>query len=205
MRIIFAFAISCLYCLSVYAADTNPSAYKNNDVGIYIEKPVGWYFISKQVAVDNRSKIRLKDEEFQQKYFNTARAPLVVMNKYEHPELREGISPTVQVLMTPSPNPNMTPEQVLGMSIQAFRSNATSFKYIEDITPYQISGVDGAKAVFVYSLATTLGYEINVKTRTYVAKRGGYFFVVSMAAPPSGEDASNNEFSQVIKSLKIEK
>lgn len=205
MKVLFAFAISCLYCLSAYAADNNSSTYQNNDVGIYIEKPTDWYFISQQVAVDNRSKIRLKDEEFQKKYFNTARAPLVVMNKYEHPELREGISPTVQVLMLPTPSPNMTPEQVLRMSLQTFRRNATSFKYIKDIAPYEISDFNGAKAVIIYTMATTLGYEIKVKARTYVAKRGGYFFVVSMAAPPDGEDASNNEFGHVIKSLKIEK
>jgi hypothetical protein len=205
MRVLYAIIWLGLFYATAYAAESNHNAFENKEVGVYIEKPSGWHFISKQSAIDNRSNVRLKDEDFQRKYVDSATAPLVAINKYEDPASREGISPTVQVLITPSPSQNMTSEQALDMSIQVFKNNALSFNYNENISPLIISGLNGAKTVFTYSLDTNLGYKINVKTRTYVAKRGNYFIVLSMAGPTYGRDLSENEFQEIFKSLKIDK
>lgn len=206
MRVISTIFLLVIIGTNTYANESDLTyIYENKEVGVYIEKPSNWYFISKQTAIDNRKNVRLKDKEFQKKYFNSAQAPLVVINKYKNPESIEGVTPTVQVLLTPSPKTNMSSEQVLNMSLQVFVNNTLSFKYIEKTTPIIISGHNGAKALFTYTLDTNLGYKINVKARTYVVKRGGYFFIVSMAGPNYGSDISDNEFLQIIKSLKIEK
>ena len=204
MKIICVFLITVFF-VCANANEINPDAYENKEVGIYIEKPSKWYFASQQSTVDNRSMYRLKDEEFQKKYFNNAKAPLVVIIKSEDPTEVKGVIPTTQVLMVLSPDKSITSEQVLDISIQTFQSNVPSFRYIENITPMKISGLDGARAIFSYSMDTNLGYKIDVKTRTYIAKRGKYFINVSQAGPLEGDDVSDVEFKKIIDSLRIDK
>src|SRR5215216_5204741 len=72
--------------------------FSNPTAGISLVPPAGWTVMSMQEVMQNRSKVRMPDEQLQAG-LQSATAPLFVFAKY--PEPHPSLNPTLQVVLRP--------------------------------------------------------------------------------------------------------
>ena len=194
----FVFAFSA-------AAQDDPNRYVNNDIGLSISKPGNWFFLSAVSMRENRNRVRLKDEELTELIANKARLPLVIISKYQDPASQPDVTPTGQVVMSPlGKMKNASALDIINMTVNMMKSGVSDFKLIEEPSQTKLSGFNAGKTIFSYSLSNQSGGQFEVKSRLYVVVRGDFGFTIGLSGPLNGPDVSDNEFSKIISSLKIE-
>ena len=141
-----------LICL-VSISSANENIFINEIVGIEIEKPTDWFFMSNDKIIENRQRVSLDDKDFEKKFKERARSPIVTFCKYKNPETRLDVSPMVNVVLSDLGNlMAMKPDQILRVLCNSLRKQFADFEYVQSPTISKISDKDAAKAVINYSL-----------------------------------------------------
>ena len=175
----------------------------NATAGISIVPPAGWHVTSMQQVMQNRSQMRLPDEQLQAG-LQRATAPLFVFSKYQEPHA--ALNPTVQVVLRPRPAslPN-SPTALLGVATATLQKAFPDFRFVDPIQDARVSGLRAAYMKATYTLRTAGGGEHRVLSRTWLVPRGSFMFLVGMSGAPEGPDLSEAEFAEALKSVLIDK
>lgn len=179
--------------------------YSNQQLGLAVEKPRAWHFVSVQSMVANRQRVRFKDEELGEIIRQRARQPLVVIAKYEDPVLPPDVIPTAQILLSPlGALRGEPPEKALEAAMQHVHLAFPDFRLVKPVHATTVAGLPAAHVVADYRLVSEEGASSPVRARTWLVPRGAFAFVISMSGPQHGADVSEEEFAGILKSIVIE-
>lgn len=179
--------------------------YSNKDVGLAVEKPQAWHFLSVQSIVENRQRVRLKDEELAEVIRQRARQPVVVIAKYKDPALQPDVTPTAQITLSPAGAlKGAPPERVLEAMLQPIQRGLADFQFVKPVHATAVAGLAAAHAVADYRVANEEGLSFPVRGRLWVVPRGAFVFLIGMSGPQQGADVSEEEFAGILKSILIE-
>lgn len=186
------------------AAETN--RYSNPQVGLTIEKPSTWHYLSVQSIVENRQRVRFKDEELADLVRARARQPLVVIAKYEDPAAQSNITPTVQITLSPLGSLKGAPaEKVMENVVSPMQRGFADFQFVKPVHATTVAGLKAAHTVATYTLGNQEGKTFEVRARLWIVPRGDFAFIVGMSGPQRGPDVSEKEFQAILQSIAIER
>lgn len=72
----------------------DPDSYQNQTVGLALEKPSDWRFVTAQESLENLKLTKLSDAEFQKTMEKYPTAPLIALAK--HPEIVERLKKAIE-------------------------------------------------------------------------------------------------------------
>ena len=194
--------LNLIFLVPITSADEN--TFNNEIVGIEIEKPKNWFFMSNDEMIENRQRISLDDKNFEKKLKESPRLPIVSFCKYKNPETRLDVSPMVNVVLSDlGVLMAMKPDQILRVLCDSLRKQFADFKYVQSPTISKISNKDAAKAIINYSLENKDGFIFKVRCEMWIVPKGNRVLIIGMAAPAEGPDKSEAEFAAVLKSTII--
>ena len=179
--------------------------YSNLAVGFAVEKPQTWYFLTAQSIVENRERMRLRDDELAEQVRQRARLPLVAISKYEDPEARPDVTPTVQIVLSLlGTQQNLSAAKLLEVVVAQLRSGLSDFRVVAPIRATAVSGLGAAHMVATYTIGNQAGGSFEVRTRVWIIPRGEVAFIIGMAGQAEGSDVAEEEFSAILQSIRIE-
>jgi hypothetical protein len=191
---------------SAFAVAGNVDRYSNSTIGLAVEKPRGWYFLTSQAVTESRERVRTRDEALGELVRQRARLPLVAMTKYENPEARSDVSPTAQIVLSPlGARKDLSPEDILRLVVAQMQRGFSDFRIVDPIQAATVSGLRAAHMVATYSIGNQAGRSFAVRSRTWLVPRGGFAFIIGMSGPAQGPDVSEAEFSAILETMRIER
>ncbi|MCK4738656.1 MAG: hypothetical protein KAT46_01785 [Deltaproteobacteria bacterium] len=212
----FLIIVLGLFCFSVLGCGGGPSGvskanatggterFSNQMTGFSFEKPSGWVYLSAETISENRANIRLKDKELENYIRERANVPLVVVAKYQEPY--ETLNPSAQVMFQPlGAAKGISAIDLLKGTVKVLEGSFADFTLVDGIKEVKVSGLTGAYVKAKYTVANAEGREFKTISSTWLIPRGDFLFIISMSAPPEGEDFSEKEFKEIFSSIKIEK
>ena len=179
-----------------------PQRVENATAGISLVPPAGWHVVSMQDVMRNRSTVRLPDQELQAG-LQRAATPLFVFSKYPEPSTQ--LNPTVQVVLRPMPSSVTSPTLLLRGATATLAKAFPDFTFIDPIRTTEVSGFPAAYMKATYTLLGASGRAHRVLARTWLVPRGSFMFLIGMSGAAQGEDVSDAEFSETLRSIVIEK
>jgi hypothetical protein len=204
MRTLTSGVIAALVAIG-FAGDgaSGQQRFSNPTAGISLVPPPGWTVMSMQEVMQNRSKVRIPDEQLQAG-LQSATAPLFVFAKY--PEPHPSLNPTVQVVLRPRPaSLPASATRLLAGSVETLQRAFPDFRYIDPIRATQVSGMPAAYMKAAYTLRTAAGQSHKVLVRTWLVPRGAFLFLIGMSGAAEGADVADTEFAAALSSIVIEK
>jgi hypothetical protein len=199
------FLVLVLYMVaaSMQAQVRPPQRFENATAGIALTRPNGWQTGTLQAVQENRSRIRLSDSELEAGLRKLATAPLFVFMK--HPEPHPTVNPSVQVILRPTGSLNgADPTEILKVAVGTIQKAFADFTFITSIQNVSVSDMPAAHMRARYTLNTADG-SAQVLSRLWVVPRGPYMFLIGMSGPADGPDVSEAEFTEVLRSITIQK
>lgn len=179
--------------------------YSNSEVGLSLEKPGDWHFMSLAETLDNRNRVRFADEQLTELVRRRAREPLVSISKYEDPSAQPDVTPTVQITLSPlGALAGAPPERSLGIVLAQIGRGLADFEIVKSVHATSLSGLPAAHAVWHCRIENELGGSYEVRSRMWMVPRGQFAFLIGMSGPREGPDVSEEEFQAVLDSIRIE-
>jgi hypothetical protein len=191
-----------LFCVASSGRLHAQERFSNQTAGISLIPPAGWQVVSMPDVMANRGQLRLPDAQLQAG-LQRATAPLFVFAKY--PEPFNGINPTVQVVLRPTPaSLGPSPTGILQASISTLQRAFPDYRQIEPVRSGIVGGKAAAFMKAAYTLPTASGRKYPVMARTWLVPRGGFMFLIGMSGTTDGPDAADVEFARVLETIQIE-
>lgn len=201
-RISWTLASSLLAVLPAAGAFADENRFHSPTVGLELTKPDSWVYMRADQIEENRSQIRLDDEEFERLLREQASLPLVAIAKY--PEPHDSLNPTVQVGVRRAGDfASLTPVEILRGIVGQLQQAFSDFEFVVPVSETEVSGLAGARFVATYTLRRENG-TFPVKGRIWLVPRGAVHFMIGMSGSPEGEDMAEEEFERVLASIVIE-
>lgn len=95
IALIFLIASCSTHKKEVLVVDSN--IYINKALGLKIEKPADWHYVTKQEHRDNLERAKYKSEDFRRLVIESARSPLYMISKYKEPH--SDLNPSLKILL----------------------------------------------------------------------------------------------------------
>ena len=203
LAILFLFASAAAY--SQNANQANPAnTFTSPTAGFSITKPNTWVFGSMEQVATSREAIRLKDKELEQQMRARASAPLVVILKHQEPY--DDLNPSVQVLLRPLGQlEGRSAVELMSIVVPTIQRAVADFTVIEPIKETTVGGQKAAYMKSKYTVANAEGREFRALSRLWIVTRGKFMFMISMSGPRDGPNVSEDEFAEILRSIRIER
>jgi len=178
--------------------------FESKKYGFSIEEPYNWQIANNDDVLKNLDKYDLTDEALNELLKkNKGSILLTSFYKYETNK-HAGLIPTIKINMRQNPAKEFSVfKSMISQSSKGFETVFPDFKYIQEPTEFEISGI---KSVFFsgkYTMKAQNGAEIKIKSRTYAIPYGDYFFQVNFIDGQTKDDCTE-EFDALVKTIKIE-
>ena len=102
------------------------------------------------------------------------------------------------------PVENLPPKDILNMSTEMLKRTFPDLTYVDEVQDANVDGIDGAYTKIRYTIAAG-DQKFPTLARMWLVPRGKVMFTVHMSSPQEGPDVSEESFSEILKSIKIEK
>lgn len=184
---------------------SDDNTYSNPTVGFSITKPDGWHFISAEAMSEVRSRTKLNDEELAEMRRKLAKTnpQLVAITKYQEPSNK--VNPSVQVYLNPlGDEKGIAPAKLLEMTIPALKRAYGDIEVVEGVEETTVDGRPAAYLKCNYSVLSRDGVSYKITMRMCYVIRGDFVFVIGMTGPREGDDVSDEEFSSILDTIRIE-
>lgn len=173
---------------------------ENPNAGVSLDRPQGWHTATAADVQANRERVRLSDPAFQQALVTRSALPVIVLMKY--PEPFGGLNPSIQITLRQALKG--TPTQLLTSALTSMRRGFADLSIVRPVEATTVSGLPAAHVRVTYTLrAGTLSAP--VLSRLWLVPRGSLMFLIGMSGAQSGPDVFESEFSDVLRSLRIDK
>lgn len=186
---------------SVSKSSSN-EVFHHSGAGFSMTKPVDWKYLSPETIKTASESTKWNDAELEKAIKENPNAPLVVITRY--PEPYPTLNPSVAVTMVTLPVEGMPPKDILNMSTEVLKRAYPDLTYVEEVRDANVDGINGAYTKIKYTMASG-DRKYPTLTRMWLVPRGKIMFTVGMSGPQNGPDVSEESFSQILKSIKIEK
>jgi hypothetical protein len=206
MKTIILLSILVLLACSACAQDQpvySGNIYSNSTIGFTIHKPDSWLFVSERQSLENRNNIQLQDEELEREVQSHANLPTVSISKY--PEPHPTVNPTVQVKHLEKPSADLLPQDVLEATVQQIQNVYADFRVTKPIQVARLGAHKAATMQVAFTMETVDGGAFSVHSIMWVVERRNDLFIIGMSGPSEGDDASEEEFMDILSSIIIEK
>jgi len=184
--------------------ENNEDTFRNPTAGFSITKPKGWVFATTEQIATNRANVRLKDKELEEQMRQRASAPLIAIMK--HVEPYDNLNPSAQVLLRPLGQlEGKSALELMNIIIPSTQRAMVDFQFVEEIQERVVGGQKAAYAKSKYTVTNAEGRTFPTLSRLWLIPRGKFMFMISMSGTQEGEDVSEREFAEILKSIKIDK
>lgn len=169
--------------------------------GFSMTKPMDWNYLSPEMVKTASESTKWNDAELEKAIKENPNAPLVVITRYLEPY--PTLNPSVAITMVNLPVEGMPPKDILNMSTEVLKRAYPDLTYIDEVQDANVAGINGAYTKIKYTMAAG-DQKFPTLTRMWLVPRGKIMFTVGMSGPQNGPDVSEEYFSQILKSIKIE-
>jgi hypothetical protein len=169
--------------------------------GFSMTKPAGWKYLSPEMVKTASESMKWNDAELEKAIKDNPNAPLVVITRYQEPY--PTLNPSVAITMVNLPVEGMPPKDILNMSTEVLKRAYPDLTYVDEVQDANVGGIDGAYTKIKYTMAAG-DQKFPTLTRMWLVPRGKIMFTVGMSGPQEGSDVSEESFSEILKSIKIE-
>ena len=193
--------LTFVLAIAVSSAPAAQERVDSPEAGIALTVPVGWHKATLEQVQANRERVRLPDAELQSALTTRSALPLFTFTKHEEPY--PGLNPSVQVTLRPGlPG---TPTELLTMALEPLRRGLTDFRIVSAVQGTQVGGWPAAHARTSYTLKNSRGQAFPVLSRMWLVPRGRLMFLIGMSGDQAGENVCEQEFAEVLESIRIQK
>lgn len=204
MKIYVVILYLLMFACSTFAqSNYSGNIYQNPKIGLMLEKPQDWLFVSAQQSLRNRENTELLNEQLEQDIRNEANLPTVSIAKY--PEPHPTVNPTVQIRHIVKRSPELKPVDVLKAVIAQMQNGLKDFELTEPIQTVIVSEHKAAWMEAGFTMQTKAGGTFDVHSRMWVVERGEEFFIIGMSGPAEGKDVSEEEFASILSNIRIKR
>ena len=197
-------AIAAAVLLTPVVRAEEGTRFKNPGAGITVIRPAGWHTVTIQRIEENGKNVRIPDEQLQEVIQKYASAPLFAFTK--HPEPHDDMNPSIQVGFRPLGSiAGRLPTEILTAAVKFIENSFNNFTFVDEVQETTVSGMPAAYMSATYRLPTESGVTYDVLSRMWIVPRGSFMFMIGMGGPESGPEASEEEFTEFMKSIVIEK
>jgi hypothetical protein len=193
--VVFVCALTYSWSALAQATVSHPGA------GIQLTPPVGWHAATLAQVQANREGVRLADPEFERALATRSALPLIVYMKY--PERYPDLNPTVQVTLRSALQGS--PTSLLTTALAPMRRAFPKFRVVTPVQQTTVSGWPAATVTVTYTLTDRGGATFPVRSRMWVVPRGNLMFLIGMSGSTTGENLCEEEFRDVLTSIRIDK
>jgi hypothetical protein len=172
-------------------------------VGLSLEKPDGWSFVSREGVLQQAAGAKLADPEMEKKLKErekdyTGQIVYVVGDGH-------GIRPSFQVhlALIPPANSKVTSEQILRSALPSLLKAFPDCRVESDVKAMQVAGMPAAEVVLAHSMAMPDGASVPARSRFIVVARGKVYFTIGMLASQTDVDRVRPDFEKMLASLRI--
>lgn len=180
----------------------DPDLYRNPTVGLALEKPADWRFVTAEENSENLKRTKLTDAEFQKKMEKYATAPLVALMK--HPEPFDDLNPSLKVNIKPLGDLDPTdPKKILTLLTEQFPKLFKDYELVEGPIETKVSGLIAGYARIHYSLEIPDGRSFPTCSELWIIPRGSYFFMVGAGTRQDESTGKRSEIRTILASMKL--
>jgi hypothetical protein len=177
--------------------------FRSPTAGFSITKPDSWVFATTDQIATNRAHVRLKNKELEEQMRQRASAPLIAILKHKEPY--DDLNPSVQVLLRPLGQlEGKSPLELMNIVIPSMQRAMVDFQFVEEIREAVVGGQKAAYTKSKYTIINAEGRMFPALSRLWLISRGKFMFMMSMSGHQEGSDVSEKEFSEILKSIKID-
>lgn len=196
----------CISCLIIIVYPSYAQEiFTNSQYGISIQTPTNWITADNKDLIKNLDKYDLSDESLTSIIKNNKGSLLLsAFYKYDvkaHP----GLIPTIQINVRTLGNVDFkTFKEMTIQSTEAFKKYFEDFEFEEKPHEIEISGIKSMAFIGKFTMKSSYGQEIKVRSRTIAIPYKNYFFQLNFTDGQFEEDSSAL-FEELIKTIKIGK
>lgn len=172
-------------------------------VGLSLEKPDDWSFVSREEVLRHAAGAKLADPEMEKKLEErakgyTGQVVYVIGNGH-------GIRPSFQVHLTPIPpaHSKVTPEQILRLGLPTLLKAFPECRVESDVKAVQVSGMPAAEVTLAHSMAAPGMGSVPARSRFIVVPRGKMYFTIGLLVSQEDADRVRPDFEKMLASLRI--
>ena len=202
MRIVaavMALIFSCTLAITAHAQEL----YENKTLGLSVQKPAAWYFITDKQYRDNIARTKMTDAEFQSLMLKFSSAPVFAITKYRVPY--DDLNPSVKITVRPAGRANarnlLTVTKIVVAGIAKMVGKVDS---IEEPKSMQISGFPAAYAAIDFTLETQEGRQFPTKSQLWIVLKDDLLFLIGAGTRQDERTGSRQEVQWVIDSIRLQ-
>jgi hypothetical protein len=186
----------------VSAGESDANRFHSQSAGFTIVKPGGWTFATPQMENANRRRTSVGDPKLDEQ-LRRATHPLVVIIK--HDESFPKLNPTVRVVLRPFKRAEgMSLRELASTVVGEMEKSLLNFELDGEIGEVLVAGRSAAHFRAKFGVVQVEQQKsFPVLTRMWIVPRGPNLFLIAMSGPPDGEDVSEAEFAQILRSIEI--
>lgn len=180
--------------------------FRDEAYGFSMQEPKDWVLMDKQAVIANINKTISTDEKVLHEAIKNSSGALLMASfaKYEANK-HAGLIPTIKINVLANPTQNFEQfNQVVAYNSNSFKNYFPDFVLIKKPEIIEVNGNKGIVFIGTYSLKTTAGGVMKVRTRTYAFPNGKYFFQLNFT-DEQGNDADSKLFDDLVQTIKIGK
>ena len=197
-------AVMAVTLSSLVSKAQDSNVFRNVTAGFELSKPAGWVFVTAQQNLDNLTKTKLNDAEFQKTMLRYATAPMVAMTK--HPEPHEDLNPSFKVNIKPLGRfKGESPNALTALLVSQIKPMFKDFALVVSPTNCVVAGLTGSYVRIHYNLETQDGQTFPTASELWIVPRGDFFFMMGAGTRQDEKSGKRSEIEDIIRSIKIEK
>ena len=178
MRRVLAITFMFFSFVASALSEGNESLYRNDIIGFQIEKPSGWYFMSKNRIIEVKADAKMTDKKLQEGVAKYATTPIVVITKHNPPTMD---NPTVSVVFKPiAPLEGWSPDKILGVYASDVKGKIVDAQVLIEPEVRSINGMQSGYMEIKYP--SNMGEVIrdSITAKTIMVPQGKYMYLINM-------------------------
>lgn len=177
--------------------------FESKNYGFSMDEPKDWQVANNEELLNNLDRYDLTTEAFHE-LLKKNKGSILLTSFYKYDMNKHaGLIPTIKINMRQNPAGEFSVfKSMISQSSKGFETVFPDFKYLQEPTEVEISGI---KSVFFsgkYTMKMQNGTLMKIKSRTYAIPYGDYFFQVNFIDGQVKDDCTA-EFDALVKSIKI--
>ena len=177
--------------------------YENKTLGLSVQKPAAWFFVTDKQNRDNIARTKMADAEFQALVLKLSSAPVFAITKYREPY--DDLNPSVKITARPAGRVDagnlLTVAKIAVAGIAAKVGKVAS---MEEPKSMQISGFPAAYAAIDFTLETQEGRQFATKSQLWIVLKDDLLFLIGAGTRQDERTGSRQEVQRVIDSIRLQ-
>ena len=199
----WGFALALLLgTMGVNAQETN--TFSNPTLGFTVTKPAHWQVVTAEGYSENLERVKLEDEEFQNKMQKYAQIPFIAFMK--HPEPYDDVNPSLKVNIKPLGQfLGKDSKEIIHALLPTFKQAFRNFEIVEGPKDVEIDGIQSAYVKIHYTMALPDGRTFPTCSELWIIPRGKSFFMMGIGRRQDAGTDDLEDVQQIVASIKIDR